>query len=358
MVNVYVQVTVTAQDPDSSQLLRDFRKVFVVARRILQWPAPIAIKMNKAKPTNTMTPTTIPQAQSKFSCSVRCASALINRSSSACIASALGVANVLEGTVRRNGNHVRVSIELVEARDDNATWADSFDRDLTDIFAIQSEVAQTVATKLAATLSPEEKRNLESKPTENLEAYDLYLQAKELLVSARVTAGFGSVKKPLVDAIGFLDQAVRLDPKFTLAYCESAQGNDLLYLWYDPTPERRALGDAAINSALGLQSDLPEVHLAYAFHLYCGYHDYERARTQLAIARRGLPNDSEAIGLEALMDRRQGQFEKAIQEFKEDPRNTLWIQHLADTLYYTRQFRAAEQAFDQADGHEAACENE
>src|SRR5260221_6762918 len=190
------------------------------------------------------------------------------------IASALGVANVLEGTVRRNGNHVRVSIELVEARHDNTTWADSFDRDLTDIFAIQSEVAQTVATKLAATLSPEEKRNLESKPTENLEAYDLYLQAKELLVSARVTAGFGSVKKPLVDAIGFLDQAVRLDPKFTLAYCESAQGNDLLYLWYDPSPERRALGDAAINSALGLQPDLPEVHLAYAFHLYCGYHDY------------------------------------------------------------------------------------
>ena len=152
----------------------------------------------------------------------------------------------------------------------------------------------------------------------------------------------------MVDAIGFLDQAVRLDPKFTLAYCASAQGNDLLYLWYDPTPERRALGDAAINSALGLQPDLPEVHLAYAFHLYCGYHDYERARTQLAIARRGLPNDSEAIGLEALMDRRQGQFEKAIQEFKEDPRNTLWIQHLADTLYYTRQFRAAEQAFDRA----------
>jgi TolB-like protein len=262
------------------------------------------------------------------------------------IASALGVANVLEGTVRRNGNHVRVSIELVEARHDNTTWADSFDRDLTDIFAIQSEVARTVATKLAATLSPEEKRNIESKPTANLEAYDLYLQAKELLVSARVSAGFGSVKKPLVDAIGFLDQAVRLDPKFTLAYCASAQGNDLLYLWYDPTPERRALGGAAINSALGLQPDLPEVHLAYAFHLYCGYHDYERARTQLAIARRGLPNDSEATGLEALMERRQGQFEKAIQEFKEDPRNTLWIQHLADTLYYTRQFRAAEQAFD------------
>ena len=90
------------------------------------------------------------------------------------IASALGVATVLEGTVRRNANRVRVNAELVDARQDKTIWADSFDRDLTDIFAIQSEVAQTIATKLAATLSPEEKRNIEKKPTENLEAYELY----------------------------------------------------------------------------------------------------------------------------------------------------------------------------------------
>jgi TolB-like protein len=266
------------------------------------------------------------------------------------IASALGVANVLEGTVRRNGNHVRVSIELVEARDDNTTWADSFDRDLNDIFAIQSEVAQTVATKLAATLSPEEKRNIESKPTENLEAYDLYLRAKELLVSARAFSAYGSSEQPLVDAIGSLEQAIRLDPKFTLAYCASAEAHDLLYFLFDPTPEQRALGDAAMNSALGLQPDLPKVHLAYAYHLYRGYQDYERARTQLAIARRGLPNDSEAIGLEALMDRRQGQFEKAIQEFNgaiaRDQRNSGFIEHLALTLSVMRQFRAAEQMFD------------
>src|SRR4029077_13700400 len=266
------------------------------------------------------------------------------------IASALGVANVLEGTVRRNGNHVRVSIELVEARDDNTTWADSFDRDLNDIFAIQSEVAQTVATKLAATLSPEEKRNIESKPTENLEAYDLYLRAKELLVSARAFSAYGSSEQPLVDAIGSLEQAIRLDPKFTLAYCASAEAHDLLYFLFDPTPEQRALGDAAMNSALGLQPDLPKVHLAYAYHLYRGYQDYERARTQLAIARRGLPNDSEAIGLEALMDRRQGQFEKAIQEFNgaiaRDQRNSGFIEHLALTLSVMRQFHAAAQMFD------------
>jgi len=265
------------------------------------------------------------------------------------VASALGVANVLEGTVRRKGNRVRVSIELVDARHDKTTWADSFDRDLTDIFAIQSEVAQTVATKLAATLSPEEKRNIESKPTENLEAYDFYLRAKELLVRAQASAGFGS-EQPLVDAIGFLEQAVRLDPTFTLAYCASAEAHDLLYSWFDPTPEQRALGDAAIDKAVALQPDLPEVHLAYAYHLYRGYHDYERARTQLAIARRRLPSDSKAIWLEALVDRRQGQFEKAIQEFSDaimrDPHNSVFIEDLASTLYMTRQFRAAEQMFD------------
>jgi serine/threonine protein kinase/tetratricopeptide (TPR) repeat protein len=266
------------------------------------------------------------------------------------IANALGVANVLEGTVRRDGNHVRVSTELVDARSDNTIWADSYDRDLTDIFAIQSEVAQTIASKLTATLSPEEKKRIEAKPTNSLEAYDLYLRAKELFVSMRVSMSLGNVEKPLVDAIGFLEQAVRLDPKFTLAYCALAFAHDSLFFLYDFTPEQRALADASVNSALGLQPDLPEVHLAYASHLYLIYRDYERARVQLAIARRGLPNYAEVIALGARIDRRQGQFEKAIVEFNEaitrDPRNIVSMQELADTFYYTRQFRAAEQAFD------------
>ena len=91
------------------------------------------------------------------------------------------MANVLEGTVRRDGNHVRVSTELIDARYDNTIWADSYDRDLTNIFSIQSEIAQTVASKLSAQLSSEERKNIEEKPTNNLEAYDLYLQAKQLI---------------------------------------------------------------------------------------------------------------------------------------------------------------------------------
>jgi TolB-like protein len=269
------------------------------------------------------------------------------------IASALGVANVLEGTVRRNANRVRISTELVDALHDKTIWADSFDRDLTDIFAIQSEVAQTIATKLAATLSPEEKRNIEKKPTENLDAYDLYLRAKELITRGDLANILGDAKKPFEDAVHLLDQAVQLDPKFTLAYCRSAYAHDQLYL-SDPTPEQSALADAAVSRALALEPDLPEVHLVYAFNIYRVHRDYERVREQLAIARRGLPNDAEAIALEAYLDRRQGQWERAIQEFREaitrDPRNSFFVEQLALTFSQTRQYRAAEQMFDRLIG--------
>jgi serine/threonine protein kinase len=262
------------------------------------------------------------------------------------IAAALGVANVLEGTVRRNGNRVRVSTELIDASNDSMVWADSYDRDLTDIFAIQSEVAQTIAQKLAATLSPQEKKRIEAKPTDSLEAYDLYLRAKALLVSAKVSWS----EKPLREATNFLEQAVHLDPKFTLAYCVSAEVQDYLYLTYDCTPERRASAEAAINSALRLQPDLPEVHLAYAQYLYNAYRDYERARVQLAIAKRSLVNNPEAILLEAAIDRRQGNLEKAIERLNEliafDPGNSAAISVLAGTLMGARQYHAAEQAYD------------
>jgi serine/threonine protein kinase/Flp pilus assembly protein TadD len=269
------------------------------------------------------------------------------------IANALGVANVLEGTVRRNANRVRISTELVDALQDKTIWADSFDRDLTDIFAVQGEVAKTIATKLAATLSPEEKRNIEKKPTENLDAYDLYLRAKELINRADVANILGDAKKPFEDAIHLLDQAVQLDPKFTLAYCRSAYAHDQLYL-SDPTPEQSALADASVSRALALEPDLPEVHLIYAFNIYRVHRDYERAREQLSIARRGLPNDAEAIALEAYLDRRQGQWERAIQEFRDaitrDPRNSSFVEDLALTFSQTHHYRAAEQMFDRLIG--------
>jgi serine/threonine protein kinase/tetratricopeptide (TPR) repeat protein len=262
------------------------------------------------------------------------------------IAESLGVANVVEGTVRRDGNRVRITIRLVDARTDKALWAEGYDRDLTDIFGIQSEVAQIVASRLSARLSPEEKKRIEAKPTENLEAYDLYLRAKALLASARVSW----TEILLREAINFLEQALRLDPKFTLAYCVSVEAQDLLYLTYDYTPERRASAEAAMSSALRLQPDLPEVHLAYARHLYNAYRDYERARVQLAIAKRSLVNNPEVVLLEAFMHRRQGKLERAIQSLNEligaEPGNSVAMSALADALTGVRQYRAAEKVYD------------
>lgn len=266
------------------------------------------------------------------------------------IAYALGVANVLEGTVRREGNRVRVSAQLVDARNDNAVWADSYDRDLTDIFTIQSEVAQTIAGKLSAALSPEEKQRIEEKPTKNMEAYDLYLQAKEKLDNVVISA-IGHTEQPMRDSLNLLERAVALDPEFADAYSLTTFAHDALYLEFDQTPERRALADEAINKALHFKPDSPEVHLAHASHLYRGHRDYERARAELQIAKRGLPNSSEAICLDALMDRRQGDFNSAIQKFNQaitlDPRNPKPISDLAETLSYTRQFSAAEHSWDQ-----------
>jgi tetratricopeptide (TPR) repeat protein len=242
--------------------------------------------------------------------------------------------------------------ELIDASKDSTVWADTYDRDLTDIFAIQSEVSQTIARKLAATLSPEEKKRIETKPTENLEAYDLYLQATKLITEAGVLWYIGDLEKLLHDAIKLLDQAVHLDPNFALAYCAAANAHDMLYFSYDATLERRALGDIAIANALRLQPDLPEAHLAYAYHLHRAYRDYQRARVQLTIARQNMPNSVPAMDLEAYLDQHAGNFEKSNQDLMEstklDPRNPIPASALAFSLSGARQFPAAEQAYNRA----------
>jgi serine/threonine protein kinase len=264
------------------------------------------------------------------------------------IANALGVATVLEGAVRRDANRVRVSTELIDARNDNTIWADSYDRDITDIFAIQSEIAENIALRLTATLSPVEQRMIEKKPTENFAAYDLYLRANELMSNTDLNAF--NFEKPLLGAVQLFNQAVQLDPNFALAYCGAVHAHDLLYVSFDPTQARRALADTAIETALRLQPDLPDVHLAYGYHLYFCYRDYERASVQLAIAKPGLPNSADALELPAFIDRRQGHFEKAVHGFTAalqlDPRNANPILDLAYTLYAIRQFRAAAEAYD------------
>jgi serine/threonine protein kinase/tetratricopeptide (TPR) repeat protein len=266
------------------------------------------------------------------------------------IASALGVTNVLEGTVRRDGNHVRVSTELVDARNDNMIWADSYDRDLTDIFAIQSEIAQTVATKLSARLSPEERKIIQEKPTSDLEAYDLYLQAKELVMNATIFY-MKDPRTSLLSAIGFLGEATRRDSRFALAYCLLANAHDYLYNGdFDKTPQRRALGDAAIDQALRWGPDLPEVHLAAAFHRYACYRDYERARVQIAIIQRSLPNSPDALALAAYLDRRQGRWLESTKGLEKavslDPRNHEFLSELADNYFNLRRYRDYRRTYD------------
>jgi tetratricopeptide (TPR) repeat protein len=266
------------------------------------------------------------------------------------IADALGVANVLEGTVRRNGNHLRVSTELVDAHNDTTIWADSYDRDLTDIFAIQSEIAQIVASRLSAQLSPKERKEIEERPTNNLEAYDLYLQAKQPLDDWVWV--LPSIEKQIYSkAINLLEKAVQKDGKFALAYCLMAKAHDILYFdGTDHTPERRALGDAAVNEALRLRPDLPEAHLALAAHLYYCYRDFERARIQIAIAAQGLSNHPDLLELTALIDQVQGRWEKSTVGLERaatlDPRNPELLGNLANTYASLRRYRDAERILD------------
>jgi serine/threonine protein kinase/Flp pilus assembly protein TadD len=266
------------------------------------------------------------------------------------IAGALGVANVVEGTVRRDGNRVRVTTELIDAGTDKTLWSVSFDRDLTDIFAIQSEIARTVASKLSAQMSPEEKQSIAEKPTNDLEAYDLYLQAKELIANSMLFS-MGDERNSLLNAIRLLEEATRKDVKFALAYCLIARAHDDLYsLDFDNTPERRARGDAAVNEALRLRPDLPEVHIAMAFHLYKCYGNYERAIVQVAIAQQALPNSPDALALAAYLDGQMGKWEKSTGDLERaivlDPKNSELLSSLARNYLCLRRYRDAAQTYD------------
>jgi eukaryotic-like serine/threonine-protein kinase len=266
------------------------------------------------------------------------------------IANSLGVANVVEGTVRRHGNRIRLTSKLIDARTDEIVWSETYERDLTDIFAIQSEIAQAVASKLRASLSPHERRQVEEKPTNDLEAYDLYLQAKELMANAELFA-VGDRRQSVLCAIDLLGEATKRDPNFALAYCLITRGHDNLYAHsIDEDVDRRALGDAAIKRALRLRPDLPEVHLTFADHLYMVHRDYERAAVQIAIAERDLPNSPWALIIKSAIDRRRGRWDASTKSLEEaarlDPRNPAAINQLQFNYSFLRRFREWEQICD------------
>jgi TolB-like protein/class 3 adenylate cyclase/Tfp pilus assembly protein PilF len=266
------------------------------------------------------------------------------------IAQELGVANVLEGSVQRAGNRVRVSAQLLDARKDVHLWAEHYDRPLDDVFAIQSEIAKAIADQLRAKLSPQEKTAIEKPPTADLAAFDLYTRANALLRRSPLS---GARKDNLLQASELLNQAVARDPHFLLAYCRLVFAHDVLYLTnLDHTASRRALGEAAVQSALRLQPHSGETHLAIARHLYSGYLDYDRAKQELAIAEPMLPNSSELLELKGYIERRRGHWDEAARSLQKaielDPLNFFVVSQLSTIHHYMRDYAQAAAVLDRA----------
>lgn len=255
------------------------------------------------------------------------------------IAQQLGVAYVLEGSVQRAENRVRVTAQLIDARTDAHRWAERYDRDLADVFAIQSEIAQKIAEQLQAALSPREKATMQTRPTDNMAAYDFYLRAKEIEAD---TQSLRDVERQFP----LLEEAVARDPAFVPALCMLARKHLNLY-WFnaDHTEARLELARKALNAAARLRPDDGAVHVARAYLHFHGARDYESALAELELARRTMPNDAEVPRLTGYIERRQGRWEESTQLLKEaivlDPRNSAISQALAQNYVVLRRYEDA-----------------
>ncbi|MGI8955311.1 MAG: hypothetical protein ACR2II_00120 [Chthoniobacterales bacterium] len=253
----------------------------------------------------------------------------------------LGVAHVLEGSVQRASGKVRVNAQLIDARTDAHLWAQTYDRGMADVFAIQSEIAQTIAGQLQAKLSPNEQKAIEEPPTTDLAAHDLYLRAWSLDQLYNDPNG----RESLMQAVQLLDDATQRDPNFLLAYCLLVEVHTDLY-WgaFDHTPARLELARVALDKAASIRPDAGEVHMAKGVLAYHGYRDYSGALTEFALARRTLPNSSHLFMLTAAVDRRQGHWEDALKHFHRavelNPLNATTLQETGFT--YNRLRRWAE----------------
>src|SRR5437763_7618682 len=245
----------------------------------------------------------------------------------------LGVAHLLEGSVQRVANKVRVNAQLIDARTDAHLWAQTYDRDLADVFAIQSEIAETIAQQLQAHLSSSEKAQIAQAPTTDPVAYDLYLRARDLDDLSNDPDAKGS----LLQAITLLEEAVRRDPKFLRAYCLMCETHlDLYWAGFDHTDARRELARIALQHAAEIQVDAGEVHWQKGVYAYHGFRDYDRALTELEIAKRRLPNEARIHVTLGAIDRRTARWTEAEASFKRaielDPRNFVILMEAGSTL--------------------------
>jgi len=262
------------------------------------------------------------------------------------IADELGISHVLEGSVRKTGAWLHINAQLIDARTDAHVWAEEYDRDLKDTFAIQSEIAQKVSKQLRAKISAAERQAIERPPTADMTAFDLYSRAKNPVLAWNSS---NTEKGYLLQAANLLNQAVAHDPTFVQAYCQLAWVHDHLYFYrFDRTSERLALAEAAIEAAFRLRPDGGEIHLARAQHLYEGYLDYDGALAELAIAHQSLPNDARLFALNGYIERHRpgGNQEAALRYFERaielDPRNSLLLRQIAFSYDFLRRYREEE----------------
>src|SRR5437879_632725 len=260
------------------------------------------------------------------------------------IGKALGVATLLEGSVRRIGNRVRVNVQLINADNDEHIWAEDYDRELTDVFAIQTDLATKIVYTLQAKLAPNEKARLDRRPTQDPNAYLLFVQAHDYADRTDMFRDTSLKAEPL------FEQAIKLDPNFAAAFAGLSVVESWVYHSFDPLPARREKARLNADEALRLQPDLPEGHLALGFSYYYGDRDYERALTEFEIARRDLPNESQAYLAIGSIQRRQGKWAESNANLEKaatlDPKNTNVLMNLCYSYMGQRNFEAADKTVD------------
>jgi TolB-like protein len=256
------------------------------------------------------------------------------------VAQQLGVAHILEGSVQRTADKVHVNVQLIDARADTHLWAESYDRELKDVFAVESEVSQKIADSLRAKLSPAEKNAIQQRPTSDLTAFEQYSRARTFALTASLNV---SAVKNLLQAIELLDSAVARDPSFHAAFCQLVDAHDQLYsVWDDHTPARLAAADAALQRATELRPNAPETHLARGAHLYSAFRDYKGALSEFEMARAGLPNDPRIFEFTGYILRRQGKPEEGLRALEQavalDPRNPYTLSQLSLSYMILRRY--------------------
>jgi len=269
------------------------------------------------------------------------------------IAKQLGVANILEGSVQKAADQVRVNVKLVNAQTDSHLWADSYDRRLTDIFGVESEIAKGIAESLQAKLTGHEEQALAAKPTNNPEAYDAYLRG--LAFEGRSSSSYGTYSPDLTrKAAGFYERAVQLDPNFALAWARLSRVNAHLYFsgQVETTSDQREAAKRALDNAQKLEPNSPETLLALGYYQYWGLRDYGPAKTTFGRVSKMLPGSSEVPKALGLIARREGNWDESIAYFEQaltlDPRNVGLLIDAASTYTMLRQFPAALKLYDRA----------